>query len=53
MGSGTTAVAAQQLKRKWIGIEISPTYFAFAEARLNKVNQAIDNALEADLILDL
>jgi DNA modification methylase len=53
MGSGTTAVAAQQLKRKWIGIEISPTYFAFAEARLNKVSQAIDNALEADLILDL
>ncbi len=27
MGSGTTAVAAVELKRKFIGIEISPEYF--------------------------
>ena len=34
MGSGTTAVAAKNLKRKYIGIEISPEYCKLAENRI-------------------
>ena len=36
LGSGTTAVAAKQLKRNFIGIEISPTYCKIAEDRLRQ-----------------
>jgi len=35
MGSGTTAVAARNLGRNYIGIEISPDYCQMAEARLH------------------
>lgn len=35
MGSGTTCVAAKQLNRNYIGIEISPEYCAVANERLN------------------
>ncbi len=34
MGSGTTAVAAQEAGRSWIGYEISPDYIAVASKRL-------------------
>ena len=34
LGSGTTAVAAEELGRKWDGIEISPTYVEIAKGRL-------------------
>ena len=34
MGSGTTAIAAKNLKRKYIGIEISPEYCELAENRI-------------------
>ena len=34
LGSGTTAVACEQLNRKWIGIEISPEYCAIARERI-------------------
>lgn len=34
MGSGTTAIAAHQLKRHWIGSEISPEYVELANKRL-------------------
>jgi len=34
LGSGTTAVAAKQLKRNFIGIEISPEYCKIANERL-------------------
>lgn len=37
MGSGTTAVAAKQLGRRCIGIEIDPTYVQIANDRLNSV----------------
>ena len=34
MGSGTTGVAAIQLGRRFIGVEIDPTYYAIARQRL-------------------
>ena len=36
LGSGTTAVACKQLKRNFIGIEISPDYVKIAQERLDK-----------------
>ena len=36
MGSGTTGVACVQTGRKFIGIEIDPTYFAIAEKRIKE-----------------
>ncbi|XOB46494.1 MAG: DNA-methyltransferase [Candidatus Nealsonbacteria bacterium] len=41
LGSGTTAVAARNLGRKFIGIDINPEYVAIAKKRLrhkNKIN---------------
>lgn len=35
MGSGTTAVAAEKLGRRWCGIEIAPRYAALARKRLS------------------
>ena len=35
-GAGTTGVAAEQLGRKWIGIEINPEYAEEARQRLHK-----------------
>jgi len=37
MGSGSTGVAALQKGRRFIGIELDPTYFGVAEARLASV----------------
>jgi len=34
VGSGTTCIAAKQLRRKWIGIEIKPEYADIARARI-------------------
>jgi len=36
-GSGTTAVVAEQLNRKWLGCEICPEYNQWAVARLENV----------------
>jgi len=36
MGSGTTGVACVRTGRKFIGIEIDPTYFAIAERRIRE-----------------
>lgn len=38
LGSGTTAVACKNLKRNYIGIEISPKYFEIADQRLRQSN---------------
>lgn len=38
LGSGTTAVVAEQLKRKWKGIDTSPEYCQWASERIEKVN---------------
>jgi len=45
MGSGTTGVACMQTGRKFIGIEIDPTYYAIAEKRIR--------AAEAQLLLGI
>lgn len=37
LGSGTTAVAAGQLGRRWLGIEINPCYARVARERLATV----------------
>jgi len=34
IGSGTTAVACEKLKRRWIGIEINPEYCEIAKQRI-------------------
>ena len=41
MGSGTTGVAAVQLGRRFIGVEIDPTYFAIAARRIRQAQQQI------------
>jgi DNA modification methylase len=51
MGSGTTGVAAIQLGRKFIGIEIDPTYFEIACRRIRDVegySTLFDPALMSD-----
>jgi DNA modification methylase len=35
MGSGTTGVAAKNLSRSFIGIELDETYFNIAKDRIN------------------
>src|SRR5690554_2424315 len=40
MGSGTTGVAAVNLNRKFIGIELDPEYFAIAEKRISATKGA-------------
>lgn len=37
LGSGTTAVVAEQLGRKWIGIEQNPKYVQLAKKRIESV----------------
>jgi len=37
VGSGTTCIAAKQLNRKWIGIELNPGYAKIASTRLGNV----------------
>ena len=41
IGSGTTAVAANELKRKWYGIESNPDYVKIAKTRLRKSNKNV------------
>jgi site-specific DNA-methyltransferase (adenine-specific) len=44
LGSGTTAVVAQRLKRNYVGIEIHPEYVEYAKKRIlnNNNNHALD-----------
>jgi site-specific DNA-methyltransferase (adenine-specific) len=39
MGSGTTGVAAVELGRKFVGIEISPAYFEIAKRRISAARE--------------
>ena len=40
-GSGTTAVVAQRLGRRWVGIDLSGDYCAVAQDRLRKQTEAL------------
>jgi DNA modification methylase len=46
MGSGTTGVAAVSLGRKFIGIEIEPTYFEIACKRISDATKQQDFFIE-------
>ena len=39
MGSGTTALAAEKLNRKWIGIELNKKYCEMAVTRINAIEK--------------
>ena len=41
MGSGTTGVVAERLKRNFIGIELNPDYIQIAEKRMRDVQQVL------------
>jgi site-specific DNA-methyltransferase (adenine-specific) len=41
LGSGTTALAARNLKRRFIGIEINPEYVAIAQRRLQTATPSL------------
>jgi len=45
MDSGTVAVAAKKLKRKFIRFEINPEYCKYAEERLKSMENASQKAL--------
>jgi len=47
LGSGTTCIAAKQLKRRYIGIEVSPEYHALSEARIAAYPQPLEWFKEA------
>lgn len=47
MGSGTTAIAAMNLDRSWIGIELSKKYCDLADERIK------NHAVQASLIDDI
>ena len=36
MGSGTTAIVAEELKRQWIGFDIDQKYIEITQNRINK-----------------
>lgn len=47
LGSGTTAVACIRTNRRYIGIEIDPTYYGIAQKRIEYEKQQLSLPLEA------
>jgi len=45
IGSGTTAIAAQNLNRRWIGIELDKEYFNLANERIERNREEIARRL--------
>jgi site-specific DNA-methyltransferase (adenine-specific) len=43
MGSGTTGIAAKQLNRNFIGIELDPDYFEIAKKRIEEAKPQIED----------
>ena len=53
MGSGTTGIAALQLNRKFIGIEIDTNTFEIAKSTISQVTKsAVHNVTSNDLFTD-
>lgn len=49
VGSGTTAVCAEQLQRKWLGCDMEPTYLDWAVMRLKQVeHKPVEYWIELD-----
>lgn len=46
MGTGTTTIAASQCGRNSIGVEIDPSYFKYAEARVHKHTAGLFGGLD-------
>lgn len=46
MGTGTTTVAASRAGRNSVGVEVDPTYFAYAEARIQEATAGLFGALD-------
>jgi len=50
LGSGTTAVVAEQLKRRWLGCDISPEYCKWAAERIELVEDwPVEKWIQYDL----
>lgn len=50
LGSGTTAVVAEQLRRRWMGCDLSPEYCQWAARRIELVeNWPVEKWIEYDL----
>jgi site-specific DNA-methyltransferase (adenine-specific) len=52
VGTGTTAVAAKKLGRKYIGIDIDPQYIEIAEKNLKQVEETKINGCYVSIYLD-
>ena len=50
LGSGTTAVACQEIKRQFIGFEIDKSYYDIAQDRLNGITQVERREKEAGIM---
>ena len=49
LGSGTTAVACQEIKRQFIGFEIDKSYYDIAQDRINGITQVERREKEAGI----
>lgn len=52
IGTGTTAVAAKKLGRKFIGIDIDPKYVEITKRKLEQVNPTVINGCSVSVFLD-
>lgn len=44
MGTGTTAVVAERLRRDWLGVELNRQYAQLAERRIDTARRAVDGS---------
>jgi len=52
IGTGTTAIAAKKLGRKFIGIDIDPKYVEIANKKLEETNPTVINGCYVSIFLD-
>lgn len=52
IGTGTTAVAAKRLGRKYIGIDIDPKYVEITNKKLEKIEPTVINGCYVSIFLD-